>query len=767
MDRMVEVKAEKRLRYRVSGIVQGVGFRPFVYRLAKEAGLSGFIRNTSFGVCIEVQGIEASKLGLFRRDLREKAPPRAKVSSVEIEEIAPVPGRDFVIISSNGEGAVQTMVSPDIAVCEDCRRELLDPSDRRYGYPFINCTNCGPRYTIVERIPYDRPYTSMKHFVMCGDCDREYHDPMNRRFHAQPNACPVCGPALLMLDANGKRVDCSDPLGHVLDMLWSGLIVAVKGIGGFHLAVNAFDDEAVRRLRRRKRREEKPFALMVKGADTAERFCIVSDAERRALCSPEAPVVLLKKKRQEGLAGEIAPCNDRLGIMLPYTPLHVLMMERGPEALVMTSANSSDEPIAIENDEAVSRLENIADYYLVHDRPVYLRCDDSVTVYMSGKLRQIRRSRGYVPAPVFLSSGGPPVFAAGAEIKNTVCLLKGSNAILSQHIGDLKNYEAFSHFRKVADHLQLIFQASPELLVCDMHPSYLSTQWAQEQKGVPLLPVQHHHAHLVSCLAENHSDEPAIGVILDGTGYGVDGTSWGGEILIGDASGAFRFASLEPVPLPGGDAAVAHPWRVAAGYLYHSFGALPELDFLKDKDTAGIAQILEKGINSPLTSSCGRLFDAVAALSGLRSDISYEGQAAVELMLAAVTLEGEPFSWGMVPAGDTRWHITVSPLIRDIVSAVRSGTDISTISRRFHVTIVNFLYNVIKKAVTFSGIRRVALSGGVFQNALLFEGLVAKLERQGYTVLAHEQVPCNDGGISLGQAVIGREYLKGNYRGVT
>lgn len=767
MDKMAEVKAERRLKFRISGIVQGVGFRPFVYRLAKDAGLSGFIRNTSSGVCIEVQSAEFSRLDLFRRDLHEKAPPLARISSVEVEEIFPVPDRDFVIVSSDSEGAVQTLVSPDIALCGDCCRELLDPADRRYGYPFINCTNCGPRYTIVEQIPYDRPYTSMKHFTMCGNCDREYHDPMDRRFHAQPNACPVCGPSLRMLDAEGNAVSCSDPLDYAIDMLKGARVVAVKGIGGFHLAVNAFDGRAVVRLRRRKRREEKPFALMVKDIVTAERFCMINDSERQALCSAEAPIVLLRKKSETVLSREIAGRNDRLGIMLPYTPLHVLMMERGPEALVMTSANCSDEPIAIENAEAVSRLEGIADCFLVHDRPVYLRCDDSVTVYMSGKLRQIRRSRGYVPAPVLLSSGGSPILAAGAEIKNTICLLKGHSAILSQHIGDLKNYEAFSHYRKVADHLQRIFQVSPELLVCDMHPSYLSTQWAQEQRDIPLLPVQHHHAHLASCLAENLCNEPAIGVILDGVGYGIDGTIWGGEVLVGDASGAFRFASLEPVPLPGGDAAVAHPWKVAAGYLYHSFGVLPELDFLKGKDITGIAEILEKGINSPLTSSCGRLFDAVAALSGLRGDISYEGQAAVELMHAAGSLQGEPFSWDMVPADSNCWRITVSPMIRDIVSAVRSGVDISTISRRFHITIVNFLYDVVIKAVAFSGVRRVVLSGGVFQNALLFEGIAAKLELQGYTVLTHTQVPCNDGGISLGQAVIGREYLKGNYRGVT
>lgn len=766
MDRMAEVKTEKRVRLFVNGVVQGVGFRPFVYRLAKEEGFSGFIRNTSSGVCIEVQSGDHEKLGLFMEELHDKAPPLARISSCETEEIPPKTGHGFFIVSSDGEGMVQTMVSPDFAVCGDCKSELLDVADRRFGYPFINCTNCGPRYTIVEKIPYDRPYTSMKQFKMCDRCQAEYDDPMDRRFHAQPNACPDCGPALRMLDRHGGTVRCPDPLEYALDMLLGGGVVAVKGIGGYHLAVNACDERAVRRLRKRKRREEKPFALMAKDIETAERFCLVNEEERLALLSPEAPVVLLRKKG-ENLPDEIAPGNDRLGIMLPYTPLHVLMMERELSLLVMTSANSSDEPIVIDDEEAVERLEGIADGYLAHNRPIYLRCDDSVTIHMSGKLRQIRRGRGYAPAPVRLFSDGPPVFAAGAEIKNTVCLLKGSDAILSQHIGDLKNYEAYSHFRKVAGHLQHIFRISPELLVCDMHPAYLSTRWALEQKELPLLQAQHHHAHLASCLADNLSQDPAVGVVLDGTGYGIDGTSWGGEVLIGNAAEAFRFAWFEPVRLPGGDAAVRYPWRVAAGYLYHSFGTLQELPFLDKKDVSGILQILEKGVNSPLTSSCGRLFDAVAGITGLRDEITYEGQAPIELMHAASgACDGESYSREMIPADSDRWILSVAPLIRDVAADVRAGTDISVISGKFHVTIVSLLYDVIKKAVAYSGIRRVALSGGVFQNVLLFEALVARLEKEGYTVLAHVQVPCNDGGISLGQAVIGREYLKGKYKGV-
>ncbi|MCW8819505.1 MAG: carbamoyltransferase HypF [Ignavibacteriaceae bacterium] len=766
MDRMFAVKTEKRVRCLVSGIVQGVGFRPFIYRLAKRDRLSGYIRNTSSGVCIEIQSDESSKLDRFFLDLQHNAPPLAKITSVYIEEIPPSSEREFVIMSSDDEGTAETLVAPDIAMCEACRKELLSPSDRRHGYAFLNCTDCGPRYTIIERIPYDRRYTSMKDFTMCPDCEREYHDPMDRRFHAQPNACPVCGPSLQILDRNGNAVSCDDPVGYAVESLNSSGVVAVKGIGGFHLSVDAFDDKAVSALRMRKRREEKPFAVMARTIETVEKFCHINASEREALCSPQAPVVLLKKKAGNGLSEGIAPRNDRLGVMLPYAPLHVLLMNQGPEMLVMTSANSSDEPIAIENSEAVSRLQEIADCYLVHDRPVYLRCDDSVTVHLAGKLRQIRRSRGYVPEPVPLLSGGASVFSTGAEIKNTVCLLKGNSAIVSQHIGDLRNYESYRHFQMVADHLQQIFQASPELIVSDMHPAYLSSLWALEQKDIPSLAVQHHHAHLASCLAENLSDAPAIGVILDGTGYGIDGTSWGGEVLIGDAAEAYRFAFFDPVPLPGGDAAVFHPWRAAAGYLFHSFDTIPELAFMRDNDMSGVMQLLEKDVNSPVTSSCGRLFDAVAVLTGLCSDVSYEGQAAIELMLAAGGFEGEPFSWEISASGNDRWRLDLSPMIRDIVTAVQSGVPVAVISSRFHVTIVDLLYTIVRKAVSFSGIRNVVLSGGVFQNALLFERLTEKLERHGLTVLTHSLVPCNDGGISLGQAVIGREYLKGRYKGV-
>ncbi len=753
-------RGPKRLRLAVNGIVQGVGFRPYVYRLAAALGVTGSIRNTVSGVLIEVQAATPQMLERFVGELRSGAPPLAEILSVDVEEIAAQSETDFLILSSDDGDSVATLIPPDIAICDDCRRELLDPLDRRYRYPFINCTNCGPRFSIVERIPYDRPLTSMKGFRMCDACDEEYCSPLDRRFHAQPNACPECGPVLELLDGCGEPVDGADPLPIVIDKLKDGCIVAIKGLGGFHLAVNAADQSAVRRLRERKGREMKPFAVMAGTVRSAERVAVVSDEERAALLSPQAPVVLLGKKNCDLLAPDVAPSNDRVGIMLPYTPLHVLLMEDGPEFLVMTSANSSEEPIAIDNEEAVRRLQGIADYFLVHNRPIYLRCDDSVTMVLFGAMRQIRRSRGYAPAPVILASDGPSVLAAGGEMKNTICVLKGHHALLSQHIGDLKNFVAYEHFQQVAEHLQHLFQVHPEAIICDMHPGYLSTQWAHAVSTLPVLHVQHHHAHLVSCLAENRFEGQAIGIILDGTGYGTDGTIWGGEVLIGDASGFARFASLEPVRMPGGDAAALHPWKAAAGYLFHALGCIPDLAVFQGRGTEDVEALLSRALHAPLASSCGRLFDAVSALCGLCSDSSYEGQAAMELMHAAGAAGGEPFAWDVEAAGEDRWQLVVSPMIVDMVTELGSGTSVSEISRRFHVTIVKMFSDIALRASRFSGIRSVVLSGGVFQNPLVFEGLVHDLRRHGLEVLTHSSVPCNDGGISLGQAVIGRQWVK-------
>ncbi len=743
--------------------MQGVGFRPFVYRLAVGYGLKGFIRNTASGVLIEVQGIP-SLLEEFTRRLLSDRPPLSHIEAIEASTLACVVEEGFVIGDSISGVGVETLIPPDIALCSDCRRELLDPADRRFRYPFINCTNCGPRYTIVERLPYDRPFTSMRSFPMCPECEREYHDPLDRRFHAQPNACPVCGPSLALLDAAGTILQ-GDAVAEAVAFLRQGLIVALKGLGGFHLAVDAGNEDAVRRLRERKGREAKPFAVMMRDMELVGRYCEVSEGELAALTSAQAPIVLLKKKKGAALAFAVAPGNDRLGVMLPYTPLHTLLFDGGTDLLVMTSANFSEEPIVHDNEEAMLRLKGIADAFLMHNRPIYLKCDDSVTVHLSGELRQIRRSRGYVPAPIYLKETGPAVLAAGGELKNTVTLLKGTHALMSQHIGDMKNYEAYRHFEHVAAHLQHLFQAVPELVVHDLHPAYLTTQWAMKQ-SVPLLGVQHHHAHLAACLAENREDGPAIGLILDGTGYGTDGTIWGGELLIGDASGAERFASLELMPLPGGDAAVVQPWRAALGYLYRSCADLPELPFMKERRIEPVLELLQKRVNIAETSSCGRLFDAVAAICGLRGEITYEGEAAIALMQAAGGRVGSQAFRSALHRENGRWTILVSPIVQDVVAALQQGMAISDISQRFHRTLVNCFRQIIDKASSATGLKTVALSGGVFQNTLLFETLVLELQNAGYRVVTHALVPSNDGGISLGQAVIGRKYLKGSYRGV-
>ncbi len=756
--------AEERRRLQVNGIVQGVGFRPFVYRVATEYALKGFIRNTSSGVLIEVQG-SSSLLDKFCRTLKQDAPPLARIEAIEECAIDCISEDAFMIGSSSSCAEVETLVPPDIALCSDCRRELLDPRNRRFRYPFINCTNCGPRYTIVERLPYDRPFTSMHGFTMCPECEQEYHDPLDRRFHAQPNACPACGPALSLLDSSGKPCSVKDPAAEATVLLKQGRIVALKGVGGFHLSVDARNGEAVRRLRERKGREAKPFAVMMRDEAVVRHFCELNEGECAALNSPEAPIVLLKKKIVEGLAPSVAPLHDRLGVMLPYSPLHVLLFDDEIDVLVMTSANFSEEPIVNENDEALLRLHGIADAFLMHNRPIHLKCDDSVTIHLSGSLRHIRRSRGYVPAPVYLREDGPVVLGTGGELKNTVALLKGTHALISQHIGDMKNYEAYLHFQHVAAHLQHLFQATPELLVHDLHPGYMTTGWALKQ-DIPLLGVQHHHAHLASCLAENKLAGPAIGLILDGTGYGIDGMIWGGEVLIGDADGVHRFASFEPMPLPGGDAAVEQPWRAALGYLSRSFSTIPDLPFMKGRSIEPVLELLQKRVSVYETSSCGRLFDAVAALCGLQGEISYEGEAAIQLMLAAGgTMGSESFRYAL-EEHDGRWIMKVSPVIQDVIAAVMKGVSVVDISRRFHRTLVNCFTEIIRKASEATGINTVALSGGVFQNALLFETLVCNLEKAGYRVLTHALVPSNDGGISLGQAVIGRSYLAGRYRGI-
>ncbi|NTW54742.1 MAG: carbamoyltransferase HypF [Chlorobaculum sp.] len=755
----------ERRRIAVAGIVQGVGFRPFVWRLAQRFGLVGFIRNTGFGVLIEVEGLPES-LDRFEAALLDEAPPLARIDSLVRQQIASVEGESgFVILESSGGESMETLISPDIAVCKACLHEIADPAGRRYRYAFTNCTDCGPRYTIVERIPYDRPFTTMKGFALCPECLREYDDPADRRFHAQPNACPVCGPKLELRDAHGLRLEVSDEITASGELLSDGKILAIKGVGGFHLAVDASNEEAVRRLRSRKGREEKPLAVMVRDLAAARALCEIGADEETALSSPEAPIVLLRKRPDLPLAPSIAPGNDRLGVMLPYSPLHWLLMREGPGVLVMTSANFSEEPLVADNAEALERLAGIADAFLMHDRPIARRCDDSVVVRLAGAVRMVRRSRGYVPAPIRLAESGPPLLGTGGELKNALCLVKGNEAFMSQHIGDMKNYEAYRHFDEVAAHLQHIFRTEAALLVHDLHPAYLTTRWAQEQ-GKPTLGVQHHHAHLASCLAEHRHSGPAIGITLDGVGYGTDGTAWGGEVLVGDAAGVTRFASLEPMPLPGGDAAVRQIWRTALGWLHRS-GVSPEgLPCLSNPQSAQVLELLAKGVGTAESSGCGRLFDAVASICGLRHEAHYEGQAAIELMQAAGgRLADAGYSFGF-ERHRGRWLMLISPMLREIASAVRAGAGTAEVSRRFHRTLVGLFSEVTRMAYLETGLKTVALSGGVFQNQLLTEALAHDLESNGYKVLMHKQAPTNDGGLSLGQAAIGREFLRGNYRGV-
>ncbi|OGQ98053.1 MAG: carbamoyltransferase HypF [Deltaproteobacteria bacterium RIFOXYD12_FULL_55_16] len=755
----MDLMPTERWKISISGIVQGVGFRPFVYRLALARGLAGFVANTPEGVVVEAQG-SAPRLRDFLAALRREAPPLAWIGEIGSSSLALGDEEGFALLPSTASGPVSTLISPDVAVCEACLAEFLNPTDRRFRYPFINCTNCGPRYTIVERIPYDRPFTTMRGFVMCAACQREYDDPADRRFHAQPNCCPDCGPQLSLVGAAGKRVaERGEALSEALRRLAAGEIVAVKGIGGFHLAVDAANGQAIERLRQRKGRAAKPLAVMVADLATARKLCQLEALAEQALTSQARPIVLAAKKEGHGLAEEVAPGYAQFGLMLPYAPLHYLLLQGVGRPLVMTSANLSDEPICIDNDEAVLRLAGIADCFLVHDRGIHLPCDDSLVALQAGMIRQLRRSRGFAPKPIGLAAAGAMVLGVGAELKNTVCLLKDKQAFCSQHLGDLKNLEAYRVFQQSIGQLGALFEISPALIAHDLHPQYLSSRWAKEQKA-PTLAVQHHHAHLAACLAENRYEGPVIGIILDGAGYGPDQTIWGSEVLLGDAGGFTRFAALEALPLPGGDAAVRAPWRTALSYLFAAYGAaLPDLPFLAAHECGPILTMVQKRLNSPLTSSCGRLFDAVAAMSGGRQIVQYEAQAAIELM----QLAGGPGERGFpceVYAEDDMLKISVRSLIQAVAQAVQTGMRQSEISRRFHAGLVAVFTRIAEEARGREKLKTVALSGGVFQNRLLLEGLLASLGRAGFKVLLHKKLPCNDACLSLGQAVIGRAALK-------
>lgn len=747
-----------RLRLTVRGAVQGVGFRPFVYRLAHELGLTGWVNNAAQGVFIEAEGPPAA-LDAFRARLEADAPPRAIVESVEAALLPPVGYTAFEIRSSDAGGARTTLVLPDIATCPDCLAEIFDPADRRFRYPFTNCTNCGPRYSIIEALPYDRPNTTMRAFPMCPACRAEYNNPLDRRFHAQPNACPLCGPRLALWGPDGgEQARDHGALLLAADALRAGLVVAVKGLGGFHLLVDA-RDAAVQRLRARKRREAKPFALLYPSLDAVRADCDVSELEAALLSAPEAPITLLRRRAgAAGVAEAVAPGNPYLGAMLPCTPLHHLLLAELGFAVVATSGNLSDEPICIDEFEALDRLSGIADLFLVHNRPIERHVDDSIVRVMAGEAQIVRRARGYAPLPIDLDFEPPPMIAVGGHLKNTVAVTAGSHVFLSQHIGDLESAEATAAFTRTLSSLQQLYEVEPQVIACDLHPDYRSTLYA-DSTGLPVVRVQHHYAHALACMAEHKLSGSALAVVWDGTGYGTDGTIWGGEFLRIDDHGFTRAACLRPFHLPGGDSAVREPRRSALGLLHAVYGDaafgmldLPPLAAFSDSERTLLRSMLARGFNAPLTSSAGRLFDAISALCGLRQKSAFEGQAAMDLEFAAYGANADKCYPYLVTDNTSPdracglmidWNATVTAMVED----VRRNRRLEVISATFHNTMADIIVQVAQRL----GEDTVLLTGGCFQNQTLTERTIERLRAAGFTAYWHHSIPTNDGGIALGQ----------------
>jgi hydrogenase maturation protein HypF len=753
---------ERRVKIDVHGIVQGVGFRPFIYRLAHQLNLIGSIHNSESGVQIEIQGT-VENVSAFLDSLTIEAPPLARLDEIQTTEQPLAVESEFRIVESKRTNTANTLISPDIATCADCTHELLDPSDRRHRYPFINCTNCGPRFTITRSVPYDRSQTSMAAFPMCPQCQAEYDDPFNRRFHAQPNACWDCGPQVELVDRNGIAQP-GNPIGTTIQLLQQGHILAIKGLGGFHLAVDANQPKAVHELRRRKHRGEKPFAVMVADLPTAQSLCHISEQEAVLLESPQRPIVLLRKRTAS--LDALAPDGNDLGIFLPYTPMHHLLFASKDAstpltALVMTSANLSEEPIAIENNEAISRLNSIADYFLLHNRDILLRCDDSVVAHRSRATQFARRSRGFVPAPIRLSNSIPSILAVGGELKNAICISRDRYAFLGQHIGDLENLSAYDFFQESITHFQNILEVRPTVIAHDLHPGYLATQWAKKQNHLRLIGVQHHHAHIASCMSENHLSEKVIGIALDGTGYGTDGQAWGGEILIADFQTSQRAAHLRYTAMPGGEQAIHEPWRIAVSQLWTTFGETwqhhaPRLhNAIPPTKLKIVEQLLRNPRHLTLTSSCGRLFDAVAALVLNRTHVTYEAQAAIALE-ACCELSHE-LKHGAYPFAileSDPIQIDTRPLFAAIAHDLVNQVPAPIISSRFHAGLIQVLTQTTIRIAHQANIDQVCLSGGSFQNAILALGLETQLTRAGLRVYKHTQVPPGDGGLSLGQLLV-------------
>ncbi|MHB9107850.1 MAG: carbamoyltransferase HypF [Armatimonadota bacterium] len=734
-----------RLRVRVTGTVQGVGFRPFVYQLAVRHRLAGWVCNTGGGVLIEAEGAE-EEMGRFLEGIRREAPPLACVDEVKSVPL-PLHGETtFAIHHSEENGSACAVIPPDVATCPDCLADIHNPANRRYRYPFTNCTNCGPRFSIIQGVPYDRPRTTMRDFTMCPDCRAEYEDPANRRFHAQPNACPACGPQLTLDGQGGDVISCA------ADLLRAGKILAVKGLGGYHLACDARNDAAVITLRTRKGRAGKPFAVMCRDLQEARQVCEVDPASERLLLSPAHPIVLLPVRVGNGIAPAVASGIATLGIMLPYTPLHELLLAECGGPLVMTSGNLNDEPLAFRNDEAQARLGHIADHFLTHNRPIHIGCDDSIARTAPGGTVVLRRARGYVPQPIALPWEAPPIFACGGDLKSAFCLTRGNSALLSQHLGDLEKAATLEHYRQVAEHFCGFFDVQPAAVAHDLHPDYHSTRYARSL-DLPLIAVQHHHAHIAACLAEHHLEGPVIGVAFDGTGYGPDGTIWGGEFLVADFLDFRRAARLAPFPLAGGEAAIRRPGRIAQGLLPEAI-----IPGFSDAEAGVVRAQITRGLNAPHTSSMGRLFDAVSALLGVCTEVTYEGQAAMELETVA-DREADRIYPYRIERGE-RLEVDARPLLAALLADLQAGEQTGILAARFHATVAAFTTDVCAQIRSDTGLNTVALSGGVFQNVRLLGMLLGRLSAAGFQVVYHHAVPPNDGGLALGQAAVAARRLQ-------
>jgi hydrogenase maturation protein HypF len=736
---------------RVRGTVQGVGFRPAVFRVARAARLGGFVRNDPEGVVIEIEG-DAAQVARFPDVLRREAPPLARIDAIEVAEVAVRGETEFRVVSSvEGSRPTRATIPADTGICDACARELFDPSNRRFRHPFVTCTDCGPRYTIIHDVPYDRAKTTMAAFAMCGECRAEYEDPADRRFHAEPIACPSCGPRAALVVDGARVAEGDEAITRAAAMLARGDIVAVKGLGGYQLAVDASNDDAVLRLRERKRRPHKPFAVMARDASAAAEIASVSEAARAALVSPARPIVLLPARAFSRVAKSVAPGLGEIGVMLPTTPMHRLLLDGAAPVLVMTSGNVSDEPIAKDDDEALRKLGRIADAFLVHDRAVHTRADDSVVRIVAGGVSPVRRGRGLAPDPIPLGVAGPPVLAVGADLKNAVCLTRDGDAFLSQHVGDLASLEARAFFEEVTDKLARLLGVTPEVVAHDLHPEYASTRRALAS-GMRAIAVQHHHAHVAACLAENGEGGPAIGVAFDGTGCGPDGELWGGEILVFDLLGFRRAGHLRPIALPGGEAAIREPARLAIAALADA--GEPSAD----PRASVVARMIERGVATPRATGAGRWFDAISAILGVRARITYEAQAAIELeALASTELDAAPYPF-VVDDGDP-FTVDLRPAVREVAGAVRAGGSRAHVAARFYATMAEIVAASCTSARRRCGVDLVALSGGCFQSVVLTERAKARLEGEGFRVLVHRRVPPNDGGVAFGQAAIAARRL--------